>query len=70
MRRRFFMRTAWCAGGVALIAGTLFAFQRPFREYPGIEYNDFPLPPDYQEKTEWAFARLMYPSIPGARFDR
>jgi hypothetical protein len=45
-------------------------FQRPFREYPGIEYNDFPLPPDYQEKTEWAFARLMYPSIPGSRFSR
>jgi hypothetical protein len=34
---------------------------RPFREYPGTEYNNFPLPPDYQEKTEWAFARLMYP---------
>jgi Domain of unknown function (DUF4159) len=44
--------------------------QRPFREYPGIEYNDFPLPRDYQEKTEWAFARLMYPSIPGSRFSR
>jgi hypothetical protein len=43
---------------------------RPFREYPGIEYNDFPLPPDYQEKTEWAFARLMYPSVPGSRFSR
>lgn len=42
----------------------------PFREYPGIEYNDFPLPSDYAEKTEWAFARLMYPSIPGARYDR
>ena len=28
------------------------AFQRPFREYPGIEYNDFPLPADAQEKTD------------------
>ena len=27
-----------------------------------MEYNeDFPKPPDYQEKTEYAFARLMYP---------
>jgi uncharacterized protein DUF4159 len=36
---------------------------RPFREYPGVEYSvgDIPLPPDWQEKTEWAFARLMYP---------
>src|SRR5438270_3908329 len=35
----------------------------PFREYPGVEYRlgSIPLPPDYQEKTEWAFARLMYP---------
>ncbi len=46
--------------------GALFAFQQqPFREYPGREYEDFPLPPDYQEKTEWAFARLMYPTMPG-----
>ena len=42
----------------------------PFREYPGIEYNDFPLPPDYREQTEFAFARLMYPPAPTARFDR
>jgi hypothetical protein len=45
--------------------GALFAFQQPFREYPGREYEDFPLPPDYQEKTEWAFARLMYPPMMG-----
>jgi hypothetical protein len=44
---------------------TLFAFQKPFRQYPGIEYNNFPLPSDYQEKTEWAFARLMYPMATG-----
>jgi len=35
---------------------------KPWREYPAFEYNDFPIPPDYQEKTEWAFARLMYPN--------
>jgi hypothetical protein len=38
---------------------------RPFRQYPGREYEDFPLPPDYQEKTEWQFARLMYPPAQG-----
>ena len=42
----------------------------PFREYPGVEYNDFPLPKDYQEQTEFAFTRLMYPPAPTARFDR
>ncbi len=40
---------------------TLFA-QRPFREYPAWEYNDFPLPKDYKVPAEWTFARLMYPS--------
>jgi hypothetical protein len=43
------------------------AFQRPWREYPGFEYTNFPIPPDYQEKTEWAFARLMYPPVQGYR---
>src|SRR5258708_6344598 len=33
--------------------GTLHSFQRPFREYPGVEYNDLPMAPDWQEKTEW-----------------
>lgn len=64
--QRIFWRLS---GGIAL-ACSLLAFQRPFREYPGVEYNDFPLPPDYQEKTEWVFARLMYPPAPTARFAR
>lgn len=37
--------------------------QKPFREYPGFEYENFPLPPDYAAKSEWVFARLMYPPI-------
>jgi Domain of unknown function (DUF4159) len=57
-----------CAGGLAL-AGALWAVM-PFREYPGVEYNDFPVPADFQERTEWVFARLMYPPAPTARFDR
>ena len=56
------IRTAAAAALLAL--GALYA-QRPFREYPGMEYNSFPLPDDYQEKTEWAFARLMYPHVTG-----
>jgi hypothetical protein len=40
---------------------TMFAFQQPFREFPGREYGHFPVPPDWQEKTEYVFARLMYP---------
>jgi hypothetical protein len=53
----------------AILLGTVYAFQRPFREFPGVEYRvgDIPLPPDYQAKTEWTFARLMYPLAPGGR---
>jgi len=53
------------AGGLAIFLGSLYAFQRPFREYPGIEYNDFPLPADHQQEAEWTFARLMYPQYRG-----
>src|SRR5438093_8773852 len=61
------VRNAICVIG---LLGAAFAIQQPFREYPGIEYNNFPLPPDGREKTEWVFARLMYPSIPGSRYSR
>ncbi len=50
------------AAGAGLVVCTLFA-QRPFREYPAWEYNDFPLPTDYHVPGEWTFARLMYPTF-------
>ncbi|SPE35332.1 conserved exported hypothetical protein [Candidatus Sulfopaludibacter sp. SbA6] len=68
-----FGKTFWVGAGVgAALAGTLFALQLPFREYPGVEYQlgSIPLPEDWQEKTEWAFARLMYPPAPGGRYGR
>jgi hypothetical protein len=58
MRRGRFLALA--AGSVVLVC-TLFA-QKPFREYPAWEYNNFPIPPDYQVPGEWTFARLMYPT--------
>ena len=63
-------RLLWVTSGVAIL-GTLYA-QLPFREYPGVEYRvgDIALPADYNEKTEWAFARLMYPPAPGGRYGR
>ncbi len=39
-------------------AWSLLRAQRPFREYPGIEYENFPLPDDWNQKTEWTRARL------------
>ena len=51
---------AFLIGG--LVIGAIYA-RLPFREYPGVEYERFPLPRDYLEPTEWAFARLMYPPV-------
>jgi len=53
-----------------VFVGSLFAWQREFREYPAIEYNTFALPDDFKQPAEWVFARLMYPPAPTARFDR
>jgi hypothetical protein len=55
------------AAGMAMFLTALVA-QRPFREFPGNEYEDFPLPPDYQDKAEWVFARLMYPPANVGRY--
>jgi len=56
---------------VALVMGGLLVFGagysiQPFHEYPGLEYENFALPRDYLEKTEWVFARLMYPPVGGS----
>jgi hypothetical protein len=64
--------SCWLGCGFVFI-GALYAFQRPFRQYPGVEYFSFELTPDWQEKGEWAFARLMFPPGPNdgyaGRFD-
>jgi uncharacterized protein DUF4159 len=54
------------------VFGALYAVQAPrlFRQYPGDEYEHFELPPGWQEKTEWVFARLMYPPATIGRFNR
>ena len=57
-----FTRVGVLALGWFAAITALYAIQ-PFREYPGVEYENFPIPPDYQEKTEWVFARLMYPPV-------
>jgi hypothetical protein len=59
MRRRNWL--ALFAAGFSII-GLIYA-QKPFQQYPALEYYDFPLPPDYQDKTEWVFGRLIYPAV-------
>jgi Domain of unknown function (DUF4159) len=56
--------------GLALI-GALYGFQKPFRQYTSFErYDNIPMPPDWQDKTEWVYARLMYPEHPDALLAR
>ena len=58
-------------GAGFLAIGAVWAFQKPFRVYPSMEgYDNIALPPDWQSKTEWTQARLMYPQHPDARFAR
>ena len=56
-------RARLVSAGLLLVLGALYAAQKPWKEYPGLEYSHYPIPPDYQERTEWAFARLMYPPV-------
>jgi Domain of unknown function (DUF4159) len=71
VRRAGFPKRASAAIFGLLFAAGLAAFQMPFRVYRSMEaYDDIPLPLDYQEKTEWIFARLMYPQHPFAQFGR
>jgi len=60
----------WLGCGV-VAAGTLYGFQKPWRLYISMEpYDNIPLPPDWQDPSEWVFGRLMYPQHPNARFGR
>ena len=67
------MKIVWGFACVLVVVGGIYA-QRPFREYPSVEYGfNEPLPPDYRLTAEWTFARLMYPPGPNdgyrGRFD-
>src|ERR1035438_4244661 len=62
-------RALCLAASSLLLIGAVYAFQKPFRVYPSLEsYDQIPLPPDWQESTEYVFARLMYPQHPYALF--
>ena len=50
------------------LAGTVLIAQKPFREFPAIEYGDFPLPTDFKEKHDWVLGRLRYPDDVGYPF--
>jgi Domain of unknown function (DUF4159) len=59
-------RTSLAVGSLGLISvlGVLRA-QKPFKEYPALEYENFPLPKDWNQPAEWVRARLRYPDVVG-----
>jgi hypothetical protein len=63
LRRAGILFFAALALATALYAAALSTWPKPFREYPGLEYSHYPVPPDPNEPTEWVFARLMYPPV-------
>ncbi len=50
--------------GMTLTLGALQAFQKPFRQYSGVEHRlgELALPSDWNVPGEFIFARLMYPN--------
>ena len=69
-RARYFRRVAYLLAFLNIVYAADTNLPKAFREYPGDEYHtgQIGLPPNFEEKTEMVFARLMYPSIPDARF--
>ena len=59
------VRAALAIVALSLCAWGVLRAQKPFKEYPAIEYGDYPVPPDAHRKTEWTRARLRYPDITG-----
>jgi hypothetical protein len=59
------LRTALAVGFLGLAAWGVLRAQKPFKEWPAIEYEGFELPGDYQDRHEWTRARLRYSDITG-----
>ncbi len=59
------LRKFFVAGVLVLGVYGVLRAQKPFQEWPAIEYEDFALPADYMNKTEWTRARLRYPDTYG-----
>ena len=53
MRKLVLIVVLMMSAGAVLLLG-----QKVWREYPAFEYNDFPIPADYQEKTEFSYSFL------------
>jgi Domain of unknown function (DUF4159) len=59
------LRTALTVGILGLAVWGVLRAQKPFKQWAGMEYEEWPLPGDYQDKHEWTRARLRYTDIYG-----
>ncbi|HTS75188.1 MAG TPA: DUF4159 domain-containing protein [Bryobacteraceae bacterium] len=60
-----FRRIAFTAALLLVSVFGILRAQKPFKEYPAIEYENFPIPKDATAPAEWVRARLRYPDIYG-----
>jgi hypothetical protein len=58
-------RTAFAVALFGLAAWSVLQAQKPFKEWPAIEYENFKIPDDGNTPHEWVRARLRYPDIMG-----
>lgn len=59
------LRSIFAISLLWLTATTVLTGQKAFRQYPAVEYDDFPLPSDWNQKAEWTRARLRYMDVIG-----
>jgi hypothetical protein len=64
-RKLMRFRIALSVGLLGLAAWGVLLAQKPYKEWPAIEYENFALPPDGNTPHEWVRARLRYPDIVG-----
>ena len=57
-------RIIFALSAAVILFAAYCAAQKPFKEYPSIEYGTEPIPADWQTPGEWTFARMMYPQGP------
>ena len=59
------LRTAIFVGFLVVTGVAVLWAQKPFKEWPAIEYEDFPIPAGADRPSEWTRARLRYPDLTG-----
>jgi hypothetical protein len=60
LRARMRLRSLLWLLLIAITGWGVLRAQKPFKQYPAVEYEDFPLPPDWNQPAEWTRARLRY----------